>query len=144
VIVALLVLAAAGCSVVQSVNQIKDAHEEIAKAEEAVADGDYDAGLKSYLKAEYLLRAARDAGLQAFADDRKMKALDKTIQSLEETAVAEGFVRVDDRYCNEEEVGEATGYGKARDRQLRILDHGLNMGSRGHVSGTRDELHARR
>lgn len=44
----------------------------------------------------------------------------------------------------EEEVGEATGYRKARDRQLRLLDHGLNMGSRGHMSATREELHARR
>jgi len=44
----------------------------------------------------------------------------------------------------EEEVGKATGYGKARDRQIRLLDHGLNMGSRGRVSATREELHARR
>jgi len=105
----LLVFTGAACSVVQSFNQIRDAKREIASAEEAVADGDYDAGLKSYLTAEYLLLAARDAGLQAFADDKRMKALDKTIQSLEEKAVAEGFVRVDDRYCSEEEVGEALG-----------------------------------
>ena len=44
----------------------------------------------------------------------------------------------------EEEVGKATGYGKARDRQIRLLDHGLNMGSRGNVSATREELHDRR
>ena len=105
----LLVFAGAGCSVVQSVNQIRDAKREITSAEEAVADGDYDAGLKSYLGAKRLLQAARDAGLQAFADDRKMEALDKTIRSLEEKAVAEGFVRVDDRYCDEGELVEALG-----------------------------------
>ena len=44
----------------------------------------------------------------------------------------------------EQEVGEATGYRKARDRQLRLLDRGLNMGSRGNVSATREELHDRR
>jgi len=44
----------------------------------------------------------------------------------------------------EEEVGEATGYGRAKARQLSLLDHGLDMGSRGHVSATREELHARR
>ena len=44
----------------------------------------------------------------------------------------------------EEEVGEATGYRKARERQLNLLDHGLNMGSRARASATREELHARR
>ena len=44
----------------------------------------------------------------------------------------------------EDEVGEATGYGRARERQLRLLDHGLDMGSRGRVSASREELHARR
>jgi hypothetical protein len=44
----------------------------------------------------------------------------------------------------EDEVGEATGYGRARERQLRLLDDGLDMGSRGRVSASRGELHARR
>jgi len=105
----LLVFTGAACSVVQSVKQIRDAKREIASAEEAVADGDYDAGLKSYLRARNLMQAARDEGLQALADDRTMEALDKTIRSLEEKAVAEGFVRVDDRYCGEGEMGEALG-----------------------------------
>lgn len=118
-----LVCACAGCSVVQSVNQIRDAKREIAKGEEAVAVSDYDRGLKSYLRAARLLQAARDAGLQAFADDQRMESLAKTIDALREEAEAEGFVRVDDRYCGEGELGEALGKALGalfRSNQLRF------------------------
>lgn len=105
----LLLLAAAGCSVVQSFTNAKDARKEIAKAEELVAEGDYSAALESYLRARGLLQYARDAGFKTLADDRKMESLDAMIRSLEEKAEAEGFVRVDGRYYDEEELGAALG-----------------------------------
>jgi predicted transcriptional regulator len=43
----------------------------------------------------------------------------------------------------EEKVGEASGYKKARERQLRLLKAGLNLGTKGHLATSREELHAR-
>lgn len=105
----LLLLAAAGCSVVQSVNNVRNAQKEIDKAGESVADGDYNGALESYLRARILLQSARDAGLEPLADDRKMESVDAMIRSLEEQAAADGFVRVDGRYCGEDELGGALG-----------------------------------
>ena len=44
----------------------------------------------------------------------------------------------------EEKVRDTTGYERARARQLRLLRKGLMLGTRGHVSTKREELHARR
>ena len=44
----------------------------------------------------------------------------------------------------EEKVREANGYKKARQRQIRILEQGLDLGTNGHSAATREELHGRR
>ena len=43
----------------------------------------------------------------------------------------------------EEKVREEADYNKARKRQLRLLEKGLDLGTRGQITHTRDELHAR-
>jgi len=44
----------------------------------------------------------------------------------------------------EEKVKETTGYQKAKDRQLRLLRKGFNLGTKGEITISREELHARR
>lgn len=41
-------------------------------------------------------------------------------------------------------VREATGYQKAKERQLRQLKKGLDLGTKGRIKIAREELHARR
>jgi hypothetical protein len=43
----------------------------------------------------------------------------------------------------EEKVREDAGFKKARERQLRLLKAGLNLGTKGHPVASREELHAR-
>lgn len=43
----------------------------------------------------------------------------------------------------EEKVRDATGYKRARERQLRLLRKGLNLGTKGLITTKREELHAR-
>jgi metal-responsive CopG/Arc/MetJ family transcriptional regulator len=44
----------------------------------------------------------------------------------------------------EEKVREANGYKKASRRQLKLLKEGLNLGTKGHITTTREEVHERR
>ena len=44
----------------------------------------------------------------------------------------------------EEKVREATGYKKARMRQLKLLNKGIALGTRGHITPKREEIHERR
>jgi metal-responsive CopG/Arc/MetJ family transcriptional regulator len=44
----------------------------------------------------------------------------------------------------EEKVREANGYKKARQRQLKLLKEGLDLGTKGDIATTRDEIHERR
>lgn len=44
----------------------------------------------------------------------------------------------------EEKVREANGYKKARQRQLKFLKQGLDLGTKGRIATTRDEIHERR
>lgn len=44
----------------------------------------------------------------------------------------------------EEKVRDATGYKRARERQLKLLRKGLNLGTKGLITTKREELHARR
>ena len=44
----------------------------------------------------------------------------------------------------EEKVREANVYKKARQRQLKFLKEGLDLGTKGRITTTRDELHERR
>jgi predicted transcriptional regulator len=43
----------------------------------------------------------------------------------------------------EEIVAEADGYKKARTRQLRMLEKGLSLGTRGRIEKAREKLHER-
>jgi len=44
----------------------------------------------------------------------------------------------------EEKVTESTGYRKAKERQLALLQKGLDLGTKGHITTKRDQLYARR
>ena len=44
----------------------------------------------------------------------------------------------------EEKISEASGYRKAKKRQVDLLRKGLDLGTRGKVTVSREELHARR
>lgn len=48
------------------------------------------------------------------------------------------------REAIEDKVKEDTGYKKARERQLRLLKMGLNLGTKGNLTFSREELHARK
>jgi len=41
----------------------------------------------------------------------------------------------------EDKVREANGYKKARERQLKLVKEGLDLGTHGHITTTREELH---
>jgi hypothetical protein len=45
------------------------------------------------------------------------------------------------RCCLEQHVGAATGYEKARERQLKMLDAGFDLGTDGIISVAREEVH---
>lgn len=44
----------------------------------------------------------------------------------------------------EEKVREKADYKKAQKRQLRLLKNGLDLGTKGQIRSSRDDLHARR
>jgi len=44
----------------------------------------------------------------------------------------------------EERVKEAAGYQRAKERQLRLLRRGFDLGTRGKITILREKLHARR
>ena len=44
----------------------------------------------------------------------------------------------------EQKVRKANGYKKARQRQLKLLKEGLDLGTKGDIATTRDEIHERR
>lgn len=43
----------------------------------------------------------------------------------------------------EEKINEASGYNQARDRQMGLLKRGLNLGTKGRLAVSREELHER-
>jgi len=43
----------------------------------------------------------------------------------------------------EERIRESTGYSKAKNRQVKLLRRGLNMGTKGGLKISREALHAR-
>jgi hypothetical protein len=43
----------------------------------------------------------------------------------------------------QEKIQEEAAYRKARERQLRLLETGFNLGTRGQLTVSREELHAR-
>ena len=43
----------------------------------------------------------------------------------------------------EEKVRKSSGYKKAQNRQIQLLKKGLNLGTNGHISFSREELYER-
>lgn len=66
---------------------------------------------------------------------RKAKAL----AAREEKSISELL-----RESLEEKISESTGYKKAKERHLRLLRKGFDLGTGGRISIARDELHERR
>ena len=48
------------------------------------------------------------------------------------------------RVSLEEKVKEASGYSRAKNRQLRLMEDGFDLGTGGSISISREELHERR
>lgn len=48
------------------------------------------------------------------------------------------------REALEKRLRESSGYAAARNRQLKILERGFDLGTEGVPGATREELHARR
>ena len=44
----------------------------------------------------------------------------------------------------EEKVREATGYKKAMERQIRLMKRGFDLGTKGKITFSREEIHERR
>ena len=44
----------------------------------------------------------------------------------------------------EEKVEEETGYQRAKERQLALMEKGFNLGTKGRITISREELHERR
>jgi len=44
----------------------------------------------------------------------------------------------------EEKVKEDIGYKKAKERQIKLLKAGFDLGTKGHITISREEIHARR
>jgi hypothetical protein len=47
------------------------------------------------------------------------------------------------RDCLEQRLSNATGYAKARDRQMKTLESGFDLGTEGRIAVTRDEIYER-
>jgi predicted transcriptional regulator len=43
----------------------------------------------------------------------------------------------------EEKVGSASGFNKARERQVKLLKRGFDLGTKGRLTVSREELHVR-
>jgi len=48
------------------------------------------------------------------------------------------------KQCLEHRLSKATNFARARDRQLRLMERGIDLGSNGRISIARDALHERR
>ena len=48
------------------------------------------------------------------------------------------------RQCLEQRLSAATGYAKARERQLKLLESGFDLGTNGKISVSREQIHERR
>lgn len=62
----------------------------------------------------------------------------KTIAAKKEKSLSEML-----RESLEEKVREATGYKRARERQLKLLRKGLDLGTKGSIKISREEIHVR-
>jgi hypothetical protein len=106
---AVLVGAAAGCSMMESVGQTYDSRRAVERAEAARDSGEYSAALKSYMEAERLLRSARESGYSLVAREKELEAVRSAMDELQGDAESEGLVRVGDSYVGEEELDASIG-----------------------------------
>ncbi|GAB4491408.1 MAG: CopG family transcriptional regulator [Thermodesulfovibrionales bacterium] len=63
----------------------------------------------------------------------------KTLAVMQDSSLSELL-----RETLEDKVKEATGYQRARDRQLSLMEKGFDLGTRGKIPCGREELHERR
>lgn len=63
----------------------------------------------------------------------------KTLASKEDRSLSELL-----RETLEEKVMQNSGYQRARERQIALMKKGFDMGSKGKITITREELHERR
>lgn len=63
----------------------------------------------------------------------------KTLASKEDRSLSELL-----RETLEEKVMQKSGYQRARERQIALMKKGFDLGSKGKITITRDELHERR
>jgi metal-responsive CopG/Arc/MetJ family transcriptional regulator len=63
----------------------------------------------------------------------------KTIAAQQEKSLSELL-----RESIEEKVRESSGFKKARKRQLQLLRNGIDLGTEGKLTATREDLHKRR
>ena len=63
----------------------------------------------------------------------------KTLASKEDRSLSELL-----RETLEEKVMQKSGYQRARERQIALMKKGVDLGSKGKIAITREELHERR
>lgn len=63
----------------------------------------------------------------------------KTLASKEDRSLSELL-----RETLEEKVVQKSGYQRARERQIALMKKGFDLGSKGKITITRDDLHERR
>jgi len=63
----------------------------------------------------------------------------KTLAVMEDRSLSELL-----RETLEEKVKEATGYQRAKDRQLALMEKGVDLGTKGKITFRREEIYERR
>lgn len=106
-VVACLCALASGCSVTGSFDQARDAAKAIREGDEAVGEGEYEAGINAYLKARKLLLTARQNEVWIFSGDAKLSSLEQKMLECERLKDEDGFIRVGEHYVQGDELGTA-------------------------------------
>lgn len=63
----------------------------------------------------------------------------KTLAIMKDTSLSDLL-----RETLEEKVKEETGYQRAKDRQISLMEKGVDLGTKGRITVTREQLHERR
>ncbi len=63
----------------------------------------------------------------------------KTLAVIKDSSLSELL-----RETLEERVKKETGYQRAKERQVALMKKGVDLGSKGHIAISREELHERR
>lgn len=127
-IAACICVLAAGCSLTSTFEQSRDAAKAIREGDDAVAEGEYEDGINSYLKARGLLLAARQNGYQIFPNEKRLASLEGKMLECERLAEGDGFIRVGEHYVQGGELGAALT-GELR-RMMRENSGGMDGSGR--------------